>query len=210
MGESSEHKKARQIELQNAQLQQQIEKDNLARQNQIFGQVSPLAGGFINAGTNALNGVAPDYFQLGTRNALASAFGQQRQNLADFLGSSGQGFSGLAAGPAANLGAQESTAMGQAYNDALLQALSLGTQGSNILQGQEAIFNPQPYGSFAGSDFNAYTQATPVRGFGSSLLGSLTGAAIGAIPFGNVFRRIPGLGAPTQSNGGYGGQYGGG
>ena len=180
MGESKQHKQARQMELQNAQLQQQIEKENLARQNLIYGQVSPFGVGLLNAGQAGLKGVAPDYFQLGTRNALAGAFGQERQNLADFLGRSGQGFGGLAAGPAANLGAQESSAMGQAYNDAVLQSLGLGLQGGNMLQGQQAVFNPQNYGSMAGQGFNAYTQATPMQGFGSVLGQSLLGAAVGA------------------------------
>lgn len=180
MGESSEHKKARQIELENAQLQQQIEKENLARQKEIYGQISPFATGLLGVGSAALQGKAPDFFQLGTRNALASAFGQQRQNLADFLGQSGQGFSGLAAGPAANLGAQESAAMGQAYADALQQALGLGLQGGNMLQGQQAIFNPSPYGQFAGQGFNDYVQATPSQSFGGMLGGALLGAAINA------------------------------
>lgn len=180
MGESSEHKQARQTELQNAQLQQQIEKDRVALQKQVYGQISPFGQGLLKMGTDAQKGIAPDSFQLGTRNALASAFGGQRQNLADFLGSSGQGFGGLAAGPAANLGAQESSAMGQSYADALNQALGLGLQGSNVLQGQQGIFNPQSYGGMAGQGFNNYTQATPMQGFGASLGQSLLGSAIGA------------------------------
>lgn len=180
MGESSEHKKARQIELQNAQLQQQIEQQNLARQNQIYGQISPFATGLLGIGQNAQRGIAPDSFQLGTRNAIASAFGQQRQNLADFLGRSGQGFGGLAAGPAANLGAQESTAIGQAQADAINQALGLGLQGSNALQGQQAIFAPQQYGGLAGQGFQNYLQATPMQGFGATLGQSLLGAGINA------------------------------
>lgn len=180
MGESKDHKQARQIELQNAQLQQQIEKQNLAIQRQAYGQVSPFATSLLGAGQNALKGQAPDYFQLGTRNAIASAFGQQRQNLADFLGKTGQGFGGLAAGPAANLGAQESTAIGQSQADAINQALGLGLQGSNALQGQQAIFNPSPYGGYAGQGFNNYVQATPMQGFGSVLGQSLLGAGINA------------------------------
>lgn len=168
------------MELQNAQLQQQIEKDRVALQKQVYGQISPFATSLLGAGQNALKGIAPDYFQLGTRNALASAFGQSRQNLTDFLGSSGQGFGGLAAGPAANLGAQESMAMGQAQADAINQALGLGLQGGNVLQGQQAIFNPQQYGQMAGAGLQSYTQATPMQGFGASLGQSLLGSAIGA------------------------------
>ncbi len=157
-----------------------MEQDRAALQQKIYGQISPFATGLMGAGQDALRGIAPDYFQLGTRNALAGAFGQQRQNLADFLGKSGQGFGGLAAGPAANLGAQESSAMGQSYADALSQALGLGVQGGNILQGQQGIFNPSPYGQLGTTGLNNYTQATPMMGFGSALGGSLLGSAIGA------------------------------
>jgi hypothetical protein len=194
MGESAAHKQARQTELQNAQLQQQIEQQNLARQNQIYGQVSPFAQGLLGMGQNAQQGIAPDSFQLGTRNALAGAFGQQRQNLASFLGSSGQGFGGLAAGPAANLGAQESTAMGQAQADAINQALGLGLQGSNVLQGQQGIFNPTPYGSMAGQGFQNNVQNTPMMGFGATLGSSILGAGLSAIPFGKAYGNLaPGV-----------------
>lgn len=180
MGESADHKAARLQEQQLAQRQQAMQEQNFALQNKIYGQVSPFAQGLLTMGQNAQKGIAPDSFQLGTRNALASAFGGQRQNLADFLGQSGQGFSGLAAGPAANLGAQESTAIGQSYADALNQALGLGLQGSNALQGQQAIFNPVPYGQMATQGFQNYTQATPMQGFGATLGQSLLGAGIGA------------------------------
>src|SRR5262249_17398427 len=179
MGESKEHKQARQQELQLAQQQAAIQQQNLELQRQIYGQISPYGQGLLNVGQNALKGIAPDYFQLGTRNALASAFGQQRQNLADFLGQSGQGFSGLAAGPAANLGAQESMAQGQAYADALNQALGLGVQGGNILQGQQGIFNPVPYGSLATQGLNNYTNSTPTSGFWGNFGQSLIGAGLG-------------------------------
>lgn len=180
MGESSEHKQARQAVQANAQAQLQIEQQRAALQQSIYGQISPFAQGLLNMGQNAQKGIAPDSFQLGTRNALAGAFGQSRQNLTDFLGQSGQGFGGLAAGPAANLGAQESTAMGQSYADALNQALGLGLQGSNVLQGQQGVFNPQAYGQMGGQGLDQYLNATPMQGFGASLGQSLLGAGIGA------------------------------
>lgn len=178
MGESSDHKQARQQELQNAQQQLAMQQQNFALQNRIYGQISPYAQGLLQMGQNAQKGIAPDSFQLGTRNALASAFGQQRSNLADFLGQSGQGFGGLAAGPAANLGAQESMAMGQSYADALNQALGLGLQGANVLQGQQGIFNPTPYGQLGTSGLNSYTQATPMSGFGAAFGQSILGAGL--------------------------------
>ena len=180
MGESSAHKQAREQELQNAKLQQQIEQQNLALQKQVFGQISPYASGLLGIGNAALKGQAPDFFQLGTRNAIASAFGGERQNLADFLGKTGQGFSGIAAGPAANLGAQEASAIGQSQADALSQALGLGLQGGNLFSGQQAVFNPTQYGGMATQGFNNYTQATPQSGFWGSLGGSLLGAGINA------------------------------
>src|SRR5256885_5063716 len=63
LGESAEHKQARQTELQNAKLQQDIEKQNLARQNAIYGQISPFAGGLLNMGQQAQQGIAPASFQ---------------------------------------------------------------------------------------------------------------------------------------------------
>jgi len=175
------------MELENAQHQRSIEDQNLKLQHQIYGQISPFASGLLGMGSKALKGQAPDYFKLGTRNALASAFGQQRQNLTDFLGQSGQGFGGLAAGPAANLGAQESMAMGQSQADAITQALGLGLQGGNMLGGQQAMFNPAQYGGMAGQGFNDYLQNTPNRSVLGQVLGGLGGAALSAIPFGKMF-----------------------
>lgn len=171
-------------------MQQELEKNYAAIQQATRQQITPFAQGLLDLGNQARMGKAPDSFQLGTRNAIASAFGGQRQNLADFLGRSGQGFGGLAAGPAANLGAQESTAIGQSQADAINQALGLGMQGSNILQGQQSIFNPAPYGGMAGQGFNNYLQATPMQGFGASLGQSLLGAGIGSIPFGKMFGNL--------------------
>ena len=70
--------------------------------------------------------------------------------------------------------------MGQSYADALNQAMGLGLQGSNVLQGQQGIFNPQAYGGMAGQGFNNYTQSTPMQGFGATLGQSLLGAGINA------------------------------
>ena len=184
MGESQATKDARRAQLAHSQLEAQREAEFLAFQKQLYGQISPFATGLLGAGQNALKGIAPDFFQLGTRNAIASAFSGQRQNLADFLGQSGQGFGGLAAGPAANLGAQESSAMGQSYADAIAQALGLGMQGGNILQGQQALFNPVQYGALAAQGFgNILGQPrSNILGqlLGSGLSAGLTAVAMGA------------------------------
>ena len=84
--------------------------------------------------------------------------------------------------------------MGQAYADALNQALGLGLQGSNVLQGQQSIFNPTPYAGLGTSGFQAYTQATPSSGFWGNLGSSILGAGISAIPFGKAYNNLaPGI-----------------
>lgn len=180
MGESKDKKRARSEQLALARQEAQREAELLALQKQIYGQISPFATGLLGMGQDALKGIAPDYFQLGTRNAIAQAFGGERQNLADFLGTTGQGFGGLAAGPAANLGALESTAIGQAQADAIQQALGFGLQGGGLFTGQQQIFDPTRYGGLAAQGFgNILNQ--PGQNLGASALGALGAAATGSL-----------------------------
>lgn len=175
MGESQATKDARRAQLEQAKKEAAREAELLAFQKQLSELITPFATNLTETGRRALQGIAPDFFELGTRNAIASAFSGERQNLADFLGQSGQGFGGLAAGPAANLGALEATSIGQSRADAIQRALELGLQGSNVLQGQQAVFNPVQYGALSAQGFgNILGQPR------SNLLGQLLGAGISA------------------------------
>ena len=75
--------------------------------------------------------------------ATASNFKAARQNLIDT--SAGSGFSpgsGMVQGPLANLFSEEANAQSNLMSQLPLQALQLGMQGSNLLAGQQAQFNP--------------------------------------------------------------------
>jgi len=125
-------------------------------------------------GQSALQGKVPNQFLLPIRNQISGSFDQSRQNLAEALGQSGQQGSGISAGPLANLEQQQGVASGNATLQALLQGLNLGFQGSNSLQGQQAIFDPS---ALANSGANAgQTVIQAPGGFGQQLLGGLVAA----------------------------------
>lgn len=187
---------AKQQEQANEQFQMALAQQDAARQNKIYNQLAPYATSFLNTGANALNGIAPAYFQNAELPSLESGFKGARQNLLNFFGSSGQGISGLAAGPLANEQAMESTAMDQAKVNAILQGLNIGAQGANMLAGQQSVFNPLPYSQAATQSNQAIYQMSQNPWMG------LLGGAIGALPLGNLFGKIPGFGpnaAPTSS-----------
>jgi hypothetical protein len=122
-------------------------------------------------GQAALQGKVPNQFLLPIRNQIAGSFDQSRQNLAEALGQSGQQGSGISAGPLANMEQQQGVASGNATLQALLQGLNLGFQGSNSLQGQQAIFDPS---ALANSGANAgQTVIQAPGGFGQQLLGGV-------------------------------------
>ena len=126
-------------------------------------------------GQAALQGKVPNQFLLPIRNQISGSFDQSRQNLAEALGQSGQQGSGIAAGPLANMEQQQGVASGNATLQALLQGLNLGFQGSNTLQGQQAIFDPSALANSGAQAGQTVIQAP--GGFGQQLLGGVIGAA---------------------------------
>lgn len=115
---------------------------NRAIQEQIFGQIFPFGRRALRVGRQALRGQAPAFFRRGVRTPLAEAFAGARENLVDFFGQSGQGISGLAAGPLAESFEAESRAIGDAELQAILNSIGVGFQGANVLAGQQAVFDP--------------------------------------------------------------------
>lgn len=181
MGKSSNQKQA---EANNLSIQQQqlsaLQQANRIQQ-QAYSQISPFATSALNMGQQALNGQVPNQFLRPIRNDIASSFQQSNQNLQDALGQAGQSNSGIAAGPLANMQQQQGVAVGNAQLQALLQGLGIGFQGSNALQGQQAIFNPNADASSATNAGQSVIQAP--GGFGQQLLGgviSAGGSALGS------------------------------
>lgn len=203
MGKSQAQKNQERINLQVAQAQADQSRQQaatqqalLSQQQQIYGQISPFAQSAIGVGNEALQGrVSPglvNAFLQPAKSALTSSYDQGRQNLLESLASQGVYGSGLGATSQAAFERSQARDIGnltqQANSQALQTALGLGFQGANILQGQQGIFNPVPYGQLgiAGGQV-AMTDPRQYARAGSGLLGGLAGAGLGAI--GNIYGR---------------------
>lgn len=171
MGKSSNQKQAEanNLKIQQAQLAE-LQKANALREK-AFNTINPFASGAIGMGQAALQGKVPNQFLLPIRNQIAGSFDQSRQNLAEALGQSGQQGSGISAGPLANMEQQQGVASGNATLQALLQGLGIGFQGSNALQGQQAIFDPNAAASTGTQAGQTVIQAP--GGWGQQLLGGV-------------------------------------
>jgi hypothetical protein len=180
MGKSSNQKQAEANNLSIQQQQLAALKQANAIQQKAYGQISPFATQALGMGSAALNGQVPNQFLLPIRNQIASSFQQSNQNLVDALGANGQAGSGIAAGPLANMEQQQGVATGNATLQALLQGLGIGFQGSNALQGQQAIFNPIATGTKRTTGAGQSVIQAP-GGFGHSLLGGVLSAGGGAL-----------------------------
>ncbi len=175
---SSNQKQAEALQLQTQQQAAKTAAENTALQKQIFGTIEPFAKMLMQFGIDPIKflqspqGVA----LLGpVREQIGSSFDQARMNLVDM--GAGAGFSpgsGQMTGPLANMFSSEASAQSNALQQLIGQALGLGIQGGNILQGQQGMFSPAPAW---GSSINAgqsVIQAPPGPGWG------LASAGIGA------------------------------
>lgn len=162
--------------IQSAMLKQM--NNSMGIQQQQYQNVSPFAKQALALGQGAMNGVVPDSYLAPARQSIASGFQGSRQQLADFLANSGQGMSGLAAGPMANSFNQEAIAQGQAAQQAQQSLINLGFQGANAAQGQQAIFNPVAAGQAGYQDPTKYASNTAL--IGSSLAAAAIGGASSA------------------------------
>jgi len=162
----------------------------LAQVQKISGQISPFAESAIQAGIDAVAGRANPalvnaYLQP-ARSALTAGYTQGRQNLIEALGAQGIYGSGLGIGPLASLESSQARDIGNLTQQANIQALQtglgLGFQGANILQGQQGIFNPIPFGQLSqGFAQTAMVDPRQYARAGGGLLGSVVGAGLGAV-----------------------------
>lgn len=178
MGKSSNQKQAEANNLSIQQQQLAAMKRANDLQESITKQIQPFGVGALNMGAMALNGQVPNQFVRPIRNDIANSFQQSNQNLQDALGQAGQSNSGIAAGPLANMQQQQGVAVGNADLQALLQGLGIGFQGSNVLQGQQAVFNPNADAGTATSAGQSVIQAP--GGFGQQLLGGVGSSLLNA------------------------------
>lgn len=201
LAKSKEQKEQQNINLESARRQQEAQQRAMAQaqqayqqQQSIYGQLSPFATQALNIGQGALSGNIPpewvNMFKSIGRNALSSSFSGGRNNLIEALGQSGQYGSGVQGGPLASFEQDQARAFGESDTNAslqaLMQALGLGFQGANVLQGQQAMFNPLGYtgaGISAGQAGTRNPQEYARAGGGvlGSILGTATQAGMGAL-----------------------------
>lgn len=202
MGKTSNQKQAEAANLQIQQQQLALQKQQAAlsqqaaqRQTAAYNQISPFAGSAIGIGNQAMQGNAPAAFTAQPLSNLAQSTNQNRQNLLDFFGQSGQGAgglnSGILAGPLANTYSDQAAQAASINQNAVLQGLNVGFQGANALQGQQAIFNPTGFAGAASQAGGVGTQdPTQYQSAGQALAGSAIGA-IGTAAGGALGKILP-------------------
>lgn len=153
MPKSKKKKESGKLELEQQKLANQALQDDLKLRMQVFKSIEPFAKALISLGLDPASILSTP---LGVsllapgRTAIGQEFEAARSQLVDFLGSRGLSTqSGVGVGPLANLFGQEAQQQSALVQGLPLQALQLGLQGANVLQGQQAIFNPQITGGIA-------------------------------------------------------------
>jgi len=150
---------------------------------QVFKSIEPFAKALLSLGLDPASILSSP---LGVsllapgRTAIGQEFEAARSQLVDFLGSRGLSTqSGVGVGPLANLFGEEAQQQSALVQGLPLQALQLGMQGANILQGQQAIFNPQITGGIASQ--SAQNVLFAPEGPGVQIAGALAGGAGAAL-----------------------------
>lgn len=153
MPKSKKKKESGKLELEQQRLANQALQDDLKLRKQAFSNIEPFAKAMIALGLDPASILSTPLgvsLLMPGRTAIGQEFEAARSSLVDLLGS--RGFStgsGVGVGPLANLFGQEAQQQSQLTAGLPLQAVQLGLQGANLLQGQQAIFNPQITGGIA-------------------------------------------------------------
>jgi len=178
-------RQARQEQLDaSRELRRRANEEAALRQEQ-FEAIRPLATALLALGIDPQTFISSALGQsiLGQqREAISSEFGAARQGAVQQFANQGLTGSGVTAAPIANLFGQEAQANARALQQLPLTGLNLGLQGANILQGQQAIFNPNPTAANALQGFNSVINA-PTNEILRALIGA-SGQAIGGLTFG--------------------------
>lgn len=184
-GKSQNQKDAEKQNLATQKQEAQTAAANTARQNAIFEQIKPFASMLMSFGIDPVKFLqSPQGAALlaPVRQDIGNSFDQSRMNLVDMMG--GSGFSpgsGMSAGPLANMFSSEASAQSNATQQMIAQALGLGGQGANILNGQQAVFDPSKNYQNSVNAGQTVIQAPSGPGWGlaSAALGAAGSAAGG-------------------------------
>lgn len=181
MPKSSSKKKAEAMQLETQKIANEKMKADIARQNEIYGRIAPFAQMLTQFGIDPIKFLqSPQGSALlaPVRQEIGASFDQARQNLVDI--GAGAGFStgsGQLTGPLANMFSAEAGAQASALQQLIAQSLGLGMQGANILQGQQAIFNPAQIGTL-GVNAGQSILSQPPSGILPAIIGA-AGTALG-------------------------------
>ncbi len=167
-----------------------IAKEELAMRRELLAEIRPLATSLISLGidpTQFIQSALGQSILSEGRQAVSGEFGQARQNLVEQLGSTGMTRAGVGVGPYAGLLGQEALAQANLVNQLPQLGLNLALQGANVLQGQQAMLQPQQFLQTGIQGFNTLQQR--------NLLGPILGAAGSALGGGSLGTLVKGGGA---------------
>ncbi len=191
-GKSQAQKESEGVELEREKAANEAFLQDLKIRKAIFGNIEPFAKALLALGldpASILSSPLGVSLLMPGRMAIADEFEAARSQLVDFLGSRGLSTqSGVGIGPLANLFGQEAQQQSQLVAGLPLQAVQLGLQGANVLQGQQAVFNPAITGGVA-AQAGANVLNQPVRPSIFEQISGPLGAAISG--FGGPQAAIP-------------------
>ena len=201
MPKSKTKKASGRLELEQQKLANEQLKADFALRMQVFKSIEPFAKAMISMG---LDPAAILSTPLGVallapgRTAIGQEFEAARSSLIDTIGA--RGFStgsGVGVGPLANLFGQEAQQQAALVQQLPLQSIQLGLQGANLLNQQQAIFNPQITGGIASQ--SARNVITQPEGPGVQILGQLAQGAGSALS-GFGLNQIGGGGSDSEED----------
>ena len=192
MPKSKKKKESGKLELEQQKLANQALQDDLKIRMQAFKSIEPFAKAMIALGLDPASILSTPLgvsLLMPGRTAIGQEFEAARSSLVDLLGSRGLSTgSGVGVGPLANLFGQEAQQQSQLTAGLPLQAVQLGLQGANLLQGQQAVFNPQITGGIASQ--SAANVINQPEGPGVQIAAAAAGGAGAALSgFGQPRRR---------------------
>ena len=152
-GGGSTRKEANQAELARQKAANEAFLQDLKIRKAAFQNIEPFAKAMLALGldpASILSSPLGVSLLMPGRMAIADEFEAARSQLVDFLGSRGLSTqSGVGIRPLANLFGQEAQQQSQLVAGLPLQAVQLGLQGANLLNQQQAVFNPAITGGVA-------------------------------------------------------------
>lgn len=179
MGKGATQKAAETQALESGKAQQQEATQRAQLQREQFDAIKPLATALLSLGIDPAQFLQSPFGQSlfgPAKEAIGQEFDASRVNLEEALASRGISGTGVGAAPLASTFIDQAKASADLFRTIPQLGLNLGLQGANLLQGQQAIFNPTPL--FASGGANLASVIGAPRGLSSQIIGA-AGTALG-------------------------------